>query len=553
MIFQIDQKRIKAKEGQTVLEAARLAGMDLPALCYHPDLEIKGNCRMCLVEIEGRLLPACATKVKEGMKVSARSPRVKRAREINLGLIFNGQPELKEFAEKHKIKMKKFPARKKDYPDFNFGPAVKFDLSKCINCRSCLEACQKQQVGFYQLKEKDNFKEVATTDDPCKDCIFCGQCVIHCPVGALKTVSEKEEVKKALKDKKKKVVVQFAPSIRTTISEAFGMPRKKATAEKLASSLKKLGFDWVFDTCTGADFTTYEESKEILAKVQKCQGVCLSSCCPAWVKFVEFYHPEFVGNIASTRSPQTILGGLIKTYFAKKQKIDPKNIVVVSIMPCTAKKYEKDRRELDVKGLKPVDCVLTTAELAELLKEKKIDLKSIKPQKADNPLGVHSGAAVIYGATGGVAESVLRTAYHLGTKKKIKKINFKSLRGMQGAKKAEIEINGKKLKLAVVNGLDNAEKILKELKENPKAYDAVEVMACPGGCIGGGGQLLPTDSAIRKERAESLYDIDESKKLRTAHENPVLKKVYEEFLDSEEKIRAICHTNYSPKKKREVI
>jgi iron-only hydrogenase group A len=317
----------------------------------------------------------------------------------------------------------------------------------------------------------------------------------------------------------------------------------------LVAGIKKLGVDKVFDTSVGADFTTTEEAAELMEKIAKKTTPCLSSCCSAWVKFVEFYYPEFVPHIATTRSPQSILGSIIKTYWAEKENIDPKKIVVVSVMPCVAKKYEIRRPELKVSGVMPVDYVLTTRELAYLLKKNKIDLTKITPQKADDPLGIPSGAGVIYGASGGVMESALRSAYHKFTKKKLPRIEFKEVRGMEGIKRAKIKLNGKLVKLAVVNGLGNGKIILEELRKNKKAYDAVEVMACYGGCVGGGGQPVPTDSKIRLDRAGSLYDIDTKKEVRMAYQNPIVKKVYQDYLVNKKIIHQVCHTSYRPKQK----
>jgi iron-only hydrogenase group A len=313
-----------------------------------------------------------------------------------------------------------------------------------------------------------------------------------------------------------------------------------------------LGADKVFDVSVAADFTTIEEAGELIDKAKNNTGPCFSSCCPAWVKYLEFNYPHLTGYLATTRSPQIIMGGLIKTYWAKKANIDPKNIMVISIMPCTAKKYEIQRKELEVNGLKPVDYVMTTRELAYLLKKHNIDLANIQPQPADSPWGEPSGAGVIYGASGGVVESALRTAYFKLTGKDLGRLDLEQVRGMQGIKKAEIEIEGKKIKIAVVNGLANAKKILDELKEDPKAYDAVEVMACPGGCIGGGGQPVPTSPEIRKQRAEALYQIDRGKENRLAHKNPFVRKAYEEFLNNDKIRRQVCHTSYNAKSKGEI-
>jgi iron-only hydrogenase group A len=558
----INKKKIKAGANQTILEAAKENGIEIPSLCYHSDLKIKSNCRICLVEIKGRkgLHPSCSTKIKNRMEIITESPKISRARKINLELVFaqhreecdnciwNFDCQLLALAKKYKVRIDRFIDRKKNYPIYKFGPSIEFDSSKCINCGNCVDVCQKQGVNFLETRKQNNFLEVIPSKDKNKDCIYCGQCIVHCPSGAFEAVGEFEKVSEPLRDKNKIVVFQFAPAIRTSIGEEFGLPFGSVVTEKLIGAIKKLGVDKIFDTSVGADFTTFEEADELIEKIKNKTTPCFSSCCPSWVKFIEFNYPEFIPNLATTRSPQIILGGLIKTYWAKKENIDPKKIVVVSIMPCVAKKFEIQRKELKIQGMKPVDYVLTTRELAYLFIKHKIDLKKVKPEKADNPLGIPSGAGVIYGATGGVMESALRTAYEKLSKKKLLKIEFKKVRGMNEVKKAKIKIDGKMIKVAVVNGLGNAKKILEELKKNPKKYDAVEVMACPGGCIGGGGQPVPADSKIREERADGLYQIDAKKEIRSAHENPIVKKVYKEFLNKKNR-HLICHTMYNPKRK----
>jgi len=561
----INNRKIRVDEGKTVLDAAKENKIEIPSLCFHPDLEAKAGCRLCLIEIKGKkgLSTACSVKAEQGMEIITDSSKIERARKINLELIFAQHREecddcvwydkckLLKLAKEYRLKINRFTDRKKNFPCHQFGPSIVFDTSKCMDCRNCVEVCQKQGVNFFDIEEKNSFFEVFPTKDKKRDCIFCGQCLVHCPVGAFESVGEYEDIEKPFKDKSKVIVVQFAPAIRTSIGEEFGMKPGEVVTDKLAAAIRKLGVDKVFDVSVGADFTTMEEAKELMEKIKTGKGVCLSSCCPSWVKFLEFYYPEFIPCIATTRSPHIILGALIKTYWAQKEKIDPKKIKVISIMPCTSKKYEVERDELEIEGMEPVDYVLTTRELARLFKKRNIDLKKIKPEPADNPLGIPSGAGVIYGASGGVAESALRTAYYMITGKNLKNVNLKEVRGMEGVKKAEINIKGFKAKMAVITGTGNAEKILKELKKNPKAYDAVEVMACPGGCIGGGGQPLPSTPEIRRQRAEALYKIDAGKKLRLAHENPIVKKVYKEFLNNEKIIHKICHTKYH-KKTREV-
>jgi iron-only hydrogenase group A len=562
----INGKKIKAEEGQAILEVAEDNGIEIPALCYHSDLEIQSSCRLCLVEIKGKkgLHTSCSTKAEQGMEIVTESPEIEKARKINLELIFSQHREecydciwnfncqLLKLAKKYNLKITRFRDRKEKYPVYQFGPSVIFDSSKCIDCRNCVDVCKKQGVNFLEIRKKGHQFQIVPTEDKNKDCIYCGQCIVHCPVGAFEAVGEFEDVEKPLQDKNKIVIVQFAPSIRSSIGEEFNLPPGSIVTGKLVAGLRKLGFNKVFDVSVGADVTTVEEANELIERIEGKKVLPMfTSCCPAWVKFLEFNYPEFIPNLTSVRSPHIILGGLIKTFWAGKENIDPKNITVVSIMPCVSKKYEIKRSELKVNGLDPVDYVLTTRELAFLFSKHDIDLKGIKPEKADDPLGSPTGAGVIYGASGGVMESALRTAYEKITNKKLPKVEFEQMRGLEGIKKASVKINGRKIRTAVVNGTGNARVVLEELKKNPKLYDYVEVMACFGGCIGGGGQPVPANSKIRKERAEGLYRIDTKKEVRSAHENPVIKEVYKEFLNNKEIIHNICHTKYS-QKKREV-
>ncbi|MFH1749900.1 MAG: [FeFe] hydrogenase, group A [bacterium] len=561
--FTINRKKVEGKKNQTVFEVARENEIDIPSLCYHPDLDIKASCRMCLIEIRGQegLHTSCSTEIVEGMVVTTESKNINHARKVNLELIFAQHSEecndciwsfncqLLKLAKKYNVEINRFIDRKTNFPVYEFGPALIFDSSKCIDCGNCIDACKQQSVNFLEKQEKDHMFRVVPTEDPKRDCTYCGQCIVHCPVGAFEAVGEFKDVEKPLQEKDKTVIFQFAPSIRTSIGEEFNLPYGEIVTDKLVAGIRKLGVDKVFDVSVGADFTTTEEAKELMEKLEEGSGPCLSSCCPAWVKFVEFNYPEFIPNLATTRSPQSIMGGLIKTYYAQKEKLDSKKIVVVSIMPCVAKKYEIRRPELEIDGIKPVDYILTTRELAYLFHKNKIDLKNINPEKADDPMGIPSGGGVIYGASGGVAESAIRSAYAKATKQKLPKIEFEELRGMEGIKKANINMGDKEVKMVVASGLGNARKILEELKKDPKKYDAVEIMACPGGCIGGGGQPVPSNSDIRKKRAESLYKLDEKSEIRVAHENPIVKKVYKDYLTNDKIIHKICHTYYSAKKR----
>lgn len=569
--LKINGKKVKAEYGQTILQIAQENGVDIPSLCYHPDLSVKADCRLCLVAIKGAALPqtACSTLALDGMKITSESPELVALRKTNLELIFAQHQEecadcvwdrkcqLLDLAKKYNVAITRFADRKKTFPVYNFDGILNFDSSKCIDCRNCVEACEKQQVNHLKLKSPRAdlyFQEIIPDDN--NPCIYCGQCLTHCPAGAFEAESEFEKITEPLQDKNKTIVFQFAPSIRTSIGEEFGLKPGEITTDKIVAGLKQVGANFVFDVSVGADFTTAEEAKELLEKLKKDETKTLfSSCCPSWVRYVECYWPEFVANLAMASPPHIILGRLIKTFWAQQNNLPPENIVVVSVMPCIAKKYEIQRQEHFIewqgKNLQPVDYVLTTRELARLFQRKNIDFKKIKGQKPDNPFGEPSGAGVIYGASGGVMESALRTALRKLELEGVKLLparkefnSFLSVRGQEGMKITELEIAGKKMRLAAVNGIDNAKKILQELKQNPVAYSCVEVMACPGGCVGGGGQPLPSTSPIRQARADGLYQIDKKKKLRLAHENPALKKIYQNFLTNEEIIKKICHTEY---------
>lgn len=567
--IKINGKKIKARESETVLEAAYRLGISIPYLCYHPDLDVKANCRVCAVEIKGmnKLMTACSTKVFEGMEIRTDSEEVKQARKVNLELIFAEHIEkcptcplrsnckLLEYAVKYKLKITRFKDRKKNRKIYKFGPAVELDGTQCIDCRNCIDACQKQEVNFLTLKKRGYEIEVAPVCDEKHDCVYCGQCAVHCPVTAAQEQLHYGEVERILADKKDKTIVaQIAPSIRASIGEMFNLPYGSIVTGQLRASLKKLGFDYVFDTNFGADITTIAEAEELIERLSgKGALPMFTSCCPSWVRFVEFYYPEFIPNLTTARSPQMHLGGIVKTYWAEKMKKDPKNIVIVSIMPCTSKKYEAVRPELKYKGIQLVDHVLTTRELGYLLVKKKINLADQKAEEADNPLGKYSGAGAIYGASGGVMESALRTTCALIGKKSIGHVDFQEVRGLQEVKEAEVEAGNKKLKVAVVNTLGSAKKILEELKLNPQKYDYIEVMACPGGCIGGGGQPIPTTPLQRKKRAESLYKIDKSSQVRQAHKNAGVNKVLKWLKKDEKMAHAILHTTFRQLKKPEAL
>jgi len=557
----IDGKSISAAVGQSILEVATANGIFLPSLCQHPDLSVKANCRVCVVEIKGqaRLATSCSTLVSAGMEIFTNSPRVQKSRDLNIELLFAEHIEkcanctlrynctLLDLARRYKIKITSFQDRKGQRKTCKFANAVEIDGTQCIDCRNCIEACSNiQKINYLELKGKGIEQEVVPTADKEIDCIYCGQCALHCPVAAAQEQDDWSTVEKLLADKNKNVVAQFAPSVRVTIGEEFGLPYGEESTGRTVTALKKLGFQHVFDVNFSADVTTMVEAQELLERLsdKKAKLPMITSCCPAWVKYVEFFHPELIPNLTTSRSPQIHLGGIIKTYWAEKLKLDPKQIVVVSIMPCTAKKFESRRQEMKVKGLYPVDYVLTTREFGFLLKKNNIDFKKLKPSPSDKIFNEGSGAAVIYGSSGGVMESALRTAYALVCRDDSAKfcnsrIDFQEVRGMEAIKEAVIDIAGKKLRVAVVNGIGAIDPVLAKLKN----YDYIEVMACPGGCIGGGGQPLPTTDKIRKERIAALYRIDKFKKIRKAHDNKEVIEVLD-WLKAKKIDHSVLHTKY---------
>lgn len=553
----IDGKAVTAEAGQSILDVAQEHGIDVPSLCSHPDVDVKHHCGMCVVSIasEEGMKHACSTIVEEGMDIITESADIAEERESNLGKILKKhQMECDDCVWMSRCRLLELtkrlgakPSMAKDERNkvYQVGTIV-FDQTKCIGCENCLAVCPTR---FLDMNERG---KVEPSTDPKKDCINCGQCIIHCPVGAIEGAGEFEELEKIFAEGDRTVVVQFAPAVRVSIGDEFGLSAGEVATGKLVAGLKAVGFDFVFDTAAGADFTTMEEAGEVVERIAKGERLpIMTSCCPAWVKYVELNYPEFIPNLASSRSPQVMLGGIIKHHWAKEQQLDPKNVFVVSIMPCVAKKFEIRRPELEIDGLRPVDMVLTTRELARLFKKNHIDLKTLEERDADDPLGGCSGAGVIYGTSGGVFESAFRTAYFKLTGTDLPFDGIKEICGLNGVKTKEVTIGERTIRMCVVSGIRNARQVLEALKEHPDMYDAVEVMACPGGCIAGGGQPVPTSRKIAKKRSEGLYTVDDGKTLRRAHENPTIQKMYAEdgFFGTEEMRKKILHTRFAPRKK----
>lgn len=567
----IDNKEVEATIGSTILEAARAAGIKIPTLCAWPEIHhTPGACRVCMTEVEGQrsLIAACVFPVSEGMVVRTNSEKVRQARKMVVELLLanhpqecnycvrNGSCELQKVAEFVGLKEVRFP-----YTEFpkegmidRSSPSIVRDGRKCIECHRCVAVCENIQTVsvLTPAYRGSNVKVVPAMDMPLieSNCVTCGQCILVCPVGALYEKDDVDLVWKALQDPTKHVIVQEAPAIRAALGEEFDMPPGSLVTGKMIAALRRLGFDKVFDTNFTADLTIIEEGNELLKRVKEGGKLpMITSCSPGWIKFCEHFYPDLLDHLSTCKSPQQMFGALAKTYYAETAGIDPKNIVSVAIMPCTAKKFEAQRPEMASSGYRDVDYVLTTRELARMIKEAGIDFENLADEDYDAPMGEYTGAGTIFGATGGVMEAALRTVYAVVTGENLPSLDITPVRGLEGVKEAAVKVGPLgEVKIAVAHGLGNARKLMDKIREGKADYAFIEVMCCPGGCVSGGGEPIPTNNDIRVKRSAALYKDDGAvQKKRQSHENEAVKKLYEKFLKEPlgHKSHKLLHTHYT--------
>ncbi len=574
----IDDQEVKVPEGTTILQAAKQAGIDIPTLCFLKDINEVGDCRMCIVEVEGRrgFATSCIQKVEEGMVVHTHTPNVLEARHVILDLIISnhkvdcltctrsGNCELQQLARKFNVTQIEFDGEKSQHKIDELSPSIVRDFNKCILCRRCIATCKNvQNIGAIDCINRGFDSCISTVGDFSLNnvnCTFCGQCIQSCPTGALHEKETIDDVWIKLKDPDSIVIVQTAPAVRAALGEEFGMEVGTNVTGKMVTALKRLGFDKVFDTNTGADFTIMEEANEFIDRFAN-GGVLpmITSCSPGWVKYIEMNYPELLPHLSTCKSPHQMFGALLKTYYAEKEEIDQSKIYVVSVMPCIAKKFERQRKEMTNEGMYDVDNVITTRELARMIKQANIEFTKLEDTNFDSPMGEATGAAAIFGTTGGVMEAALRTAQDTLTGKDLDKIDFEAVRGGEGIKKATVKIADTEMKVVAASGLANAQKIMEEIKSGKADYQFVEIMACPGGCVMGGGQPIKSskeraEKDIRKLRADCLYSIDEKSVIRKSHENPIVKKIYKDYLEKpgSHKAHELLHTHYEKREKYDI-
>ena len=559
--IKINDLPLEVEEGTLLIDAARMLNIDIPHMCYHPDQESKAHCRLCVVEVKGqrKLQTSCTTPVAEGMEVYTDTKKVYNAQKGVLELMLadhkqnclscarNGTCELQALCRRFNMLVPDLPDISSKEPLRVDNPSIVRDPAKCLKCGRCVKACEEIQ-GISALTysgRSGDFRVTTAFDLPMAetDCILCGQCSLVCPVGAIVEEDSTAPVWRAIHASNKHVIVQVAPSVRVALGDEFGFEPGTIFTGQMTTALRMLGFDKVFDTNFAADLTIMEEGSELIDRIKNGGKLPLiTSCSPGWVNYVEKHHPELMGNLSTAKSPQAMFGAIAKTFYAQQVGIDPHDIVSVSVMPCTAKKFEANRPELGRDGYQDVDYVLTTREIAKLIRYEGLDMRNLPESDFDSPLGLSTGAAVLFGATGGVMEAALRTAYEVFTGETLPRLEFEQLRGFEGIKEATIDLNGTPLKVAVAHTLKNAEELLKRADK----YAFIEIMACPGGCIGGGGQPIGTNNEVRQKRIKALYKIDASLPLRKSHENPDVQTIYREFLGEplSRKAHELLHTRY---------
>ncbi|MDR2006174.1 MAG: [FeFe] hydrogenase, group A [Acidaminococcales bacterium] len=561
----IDGRKVSVHKSASVLNAANKAGAKVPTLCYHPELRPEGACRVCVVEVEGSrtLVASCVYPVSEGMIVRTNTDAVRHARRSVVELMLANHPpdclvcvrnkncELQKVAAELGLREIRFDGEKKKHPLDANNPSLVRDNEKCILCGRCVRVCSERQgVHVYSFTRRGFGTVVSPAFDAGLDeaaCTYCGQCSVVCPTAAITEKDDAEAVWKAISDPTKHVIIQTAPSVRVALGETQGLAPGAIVTGKMVAALRRMGFDKVFDTNFSADLTIMEEGSEFIHRLKNGGKLpMVTSCSPGWVNLAEMFYPDLLEHLSTAKSPQQMFGAVAKTYYAEKSGIDPKNIVSVSAMPCTAKKAEAVRPQMRSSGYQDVDIVITTRELGRMIKEAGIDFAQIEEEEFDAPMGIGSGAGAIFGATGGVMEAALRTAYELLTGEELKNLDFNDVRGLKGLKEASVNIAGVEVKVAVVNTLGEARQMMERVRAKEAPYHFIEIMACPGGCISGGGQPAPVDGEIRMKRQASIYEIDRCSAVRKSHENPAVKTLYAEWLGQPlgEKAHKLLHTHY---------
>ena len=570
--LKINGKQIQVEAGTSILDAAKKVNVKIPTLCYNPDLPPWAACGICIVRMEGspKMVRACTTPVAENMSVITHDPEIVAVRRTVIELILsnhpndclqcprNGSCELQTLAAEFGIREVPYEHFLKDLPIDKSNPAIVLNPQKCVRCGRCVKVCQEMQnvwaIEFLGRGEKGRIAPAADVPLGDSPCIKCGQCAAHCPVGAIYEHDETRKVWDGLENTELHPVVQIAPAVRVALGEEFGLEPGTIITKKIYAALRRLGFKTVFDTNFSADLTIIEEGTELVKRLTEGKGEIplITSCCPAWVDYMEKYYSDMIPNFSTAKSPQQMMGAMIKAYWAKKAGVDPSKVFSVSIMPCTAKKWETSRND-DMKssGFQDVDVSITTRELARMIKQAGIDILNLPEEEADNPMGPYTGAGTIFGATGGVMEAAVRTAYNLVTKKELGDVNFKAVRGLQGVKEAEVDMDGTKIRIAVAHQMGNIAAVLDKIREAKAAgketpYHFIEVMACRGGCIAGGGQPYGCTDEVRAKRIAGIYNDDEKSTYRCSHHNPFIKQVYDEFLGEPNghKAHELLHTHY---------